>query len=133
MAQAADTILAIALGLTAGFLVGKTRLSPAIQDCLAAVAGMALAMGTVIVRAVLLIGRATQEKGIAAVGVDVTNLRLLAALAGIGLLCVGVHLMFFLGPVSRWLPYQGMRPGIIGGAAAGLSTWLLVSQRWQVP
>jgi len=97
-------ILSVVLGAGSGFLLGRTRLTPVVQDLLATVGSITVALAILLMRVMVDFARAENPWGRCA-GVDLTatiTFRGVVLLGGsLFLLCVGLH---FLLVQANWTP-----------------------------
>ena len=130
MARLLDTILCVALAAVAGYLIGRTHLSPLSQDALAAGAGLCVVGIVLVLRAIAFFVSATRETGGVYVGLDVTRLRFAAMLAGLLLASAVLHFLLTRPAVSEEPALQMIRPALVATTAACLSSLYLVRSMW---
>jgi hypothetical protein len=113
-------------------MIGRTRIAPALQDALAAVAGVTVAGIVVVGRALVFFATAKGRWG-KCVGLDPPmNLQALGLLFGVAVLvCCAVHVLFTQLPALGAPALKGTRSAAVGLVAAAVVAWLLAAGYWE--
>jgi hypothetical protein len=129
--QLLQFLLSAALGGGVGYLIGMTKLLPAVQDILAGIGGVGAAGAVLLGRVIVFMATARGRWG-TFVGLDPPSLRTLGALVGAAvLLCGVVHVLFTRVPALGVPAFRGARSALVGLVAGALVAWLLAAGYWE--
>ncbi len=134
MSRWPDFIVSSLLAMAAGYVTGKLRMGSGAKDLIAGIAGLVIAIVVIVIHAALFIATSSHEKGISAVGVDMSARMTSAPLALLilAVICVVAHMLLGSSPILALIK-ERWHPVVLAILSAVLVTWRLRRSTWYVP